>query len=123
MELPIAGVDVVEVSPPYDQAEVTAYLGNRIVLEALSGMAWRRRQQAGEVDAPARAIRCCKHRRPWQLSRRADSLRPWCRGSRAPSSSVVLGCRKAKRATVSPSHTVGVTKPVWSASSLADHSS
>ena len=49
MELPVAGVDVVEVSPPYDHAEVTAYLGNRVVLEALSGMAWRRRQLAGEV--------------------------------------------------------------------------
>ncbi len=49
MELPLAGVDVVEVSPPYDHAEVTAYLGNRIVLEALSGMAWRRRHLAGET--------------------------------------------------------------------------
>jgi agmatinase len=49
MELPIAGIDVVEVSPPYDQAEVTAYLGNRVVLEALSGMAWRRRSLAGET--------------------------------------------------------------------------
>jgi agmatinase len=48
MELPIAGVDVVEVSPPYDHSEITAYLGNRIVLEALSGMAWRRRRGAGE---------------------------------------------------------------------------
>lgn len=43
MELPLAGVDVVEVAPPYDHAEVTAYLGNRVVLEALSGMTWRRR--------------------------------------------------------------------------------
>jgi arginase family enzyme len=49
MELPVAGVDVVEVSPPYDQAEVTAYLGNRVVLEALSGLAWRRRHLAGET--------------------------------------------------------------------------
>jgi len=48
MELPLAGMDVVEVSPPYDHAEVTAYLANRVVLEALSGMAWRRRQLAGE---------------------------------------------------------------------------
>jgi agmatinase len=47
MELPVAGVDVVEVSPPYDHAEVTAYLANRVVLEALSGMAWRRRSEAG----------------------------------------------------------------------------
>jgi agmatinase len=53
MELPVAGVDVVEVAPPYDHAEITAYLGNRIVLEALSGMAWRRRVRAGEaVRAP-----------------------------------------------------------------------
>ncbi|HXQ62100.1 MAG TPA: agmatinase [Acidimicrobiales bacterium] len=51
MELPVAGLDVVEVAPPYDHAEITAYLANRIVLEALSGMAWRRRRSAGE---PAR---------------------------------------------------------------------
>ena len=49
MELPVAGVDVVEVSPPYDQAEVTAYLANRVVLEALSGIAWRRRRDAGDA--------------------------------------------------------------------------
>jgi agmatinase len=48
MELPIGGVDVVEVAPPYDHAEVTAYLGNRVVLEALAGMAWKRRKDAGE---------------------------------------------------------------------------
>jgi arginase family enzyme len=47
MEMPLAGMDVVEVSPPYDHAEVTAYLGNRVVLEALSGIAWRRSQAAG----------------------------------------------------------------------------
>jgi len=47
MELPLSGIDVVEVSPPYDNAEVTAYLANRVVLEALSGMAWRRRSLAG----------------------------------------------------------------------------
>jgi agmatinase len=49
MELPLAGVDVVEVAPPYDTAEVTAYLGNRVVLEALAGTAWQRRQAAGET--------------------------------------------------------------------------
>jgi arginase family enzyme len=56
MSLPLAGIDVVEVSPPYDHAEVTAFLGNRVVLEALSGMAWRRRRLAGdpvrEPDSP-----------------------------------------------------------------------
>jgi agmatinase len=56
MTLPLAGLDVVEVSPPYDHAEVTAFLANRVVLEALSGIAWRRRQLAGSPvrrpDAP-----------------------------------------------------------------------
>jgi agmatinase len=49
MELPLAGVDIVELAPPYDHAEVTAYLGNRIVLEALSGIAWRRAKAAGRA--------------------------------------------------------------------------
>lgn len=40
-ELPVAGIDVVEVSPPYDHAEITAYLANRVCLEALSGLAAR----------------------------------------------------------------------------------
>jgi agmatinase len=46
-ELPVVGVDVVEVSPPYDHAEVTALLGNRVVLEALSAIARRRRDASG----------------------------------------------------------------------------
>ena len=36
-------MDVVEVAPPYDHADVTALLGNRIVLEVLSGLASVRR--------------------------------------------------------------------------------
>jgi agmatinase len=63
MELPLAGIDVVEVSPPYDQAEVTAYLANRVVLEALSGVAWRRRKLAGEdIRQPVDPL--LAHRRP-----------------------------------------------------------
>ena len=50
MSVPIAGVDVVEVAPPYDHAEITAYLGNRIVLEALGGIAWRRREENGDTN-------------------------------------------------------------------------
>jgi agmatinase len=46
-ELPVGGVDVVEVSPPYDHSEITAYLANRVVLEALSGIAWRRKSATG----------------------------------------------------------------------------
>jgi agmatinase len=48
MDLPLAGVDVVEVSPPYDHADITAYLGNRVVLEALGGMAWRAKMKRGD---------------------------------------------------------------------------
>lgn len=48
--LPVVGVDVVEVSPPFDHADITAMLGNRVVLEALSGMA-RRRKDARDGTA------------------------------------------------------------------------
>ena len=54
MELPVAGMDVVEVSPPYDHAEVTAYLANRVVLEALSGIAWQRKRAAAAEARPGR---------------------------------------------------------------------
>ncbi len=49
MELPLVGMDVVEVSPPYDHADITAYLGNRVVLEALGGLAWRAKSARGAV--------------------------------------------------------------------------
>jgi agmatinase len=48
MELPVAGVDIVELSPPFDHADITAYLGNRIALEAMSGIAWRKARDAGQ---------------------------------------------------------------------------
>jgi agmatinase len=35
----LAGMDVVEVSPPYDHAEATAMAANRAVLEAISALA------------------------------------------------------------------------------------
>ena len=54
MELPLAGIDVVEVAPPYDHAEVNGFLANRVVLEALSGIAWRRRSLAADPSRPAR---------------------------------------------------------------------
>jgi agmatinase len=45
-ELPLVGMEIVEVSPPYDHAEITAYLGNRVVLEVLSAIARRRLDDA-----------------------------------------------------------------------------
>lgn len=41
-DLNVLGADVVEVAPAYDQSEITAYLGNRVVLEILNGMAERK---------------------------------------------------------------------------------
>jgi agmatinase len=45
LELPVVGMDVVEVSPPYDHADITAALANRVVLEALSAMARKQRDE------------------------------------------------------------------------------
>ncbi|MFL5671953.1 MAG: agmatinase [Chloroflexota bacterium] len=39
----LAGMDIVEVSPPYDQAETTASAANRAALEAISALAAKRR--------------------------------------------------------------------------------
>lgn len=36
---PIAGLEMVEVSPPYDQSEITAMIAHRVVLESLGGIA------------------------------------------------------------------------------------
>ena len=38
-------MDVVEVSPPYDHADITAALANRVVLEALSAIARKRQDE------------------------------------------------------------------------------
>jgi agmatinase len=38
----LVGMDVVEVSPPYDQSELTAILAHRVVMEAISAIAARR---------------------------------------------------------------------------------
>ena len=40
----LAGMDIVEVSPPYDHAEVTAMIANRAALEAISALAVKRRE-------------------------------------------------------------------------------
>jgi len=56
-ELPLVGVDVVEVSPPYDHADVTSLLANRVVLEVLSAMARRRSDaQGGPPWDPAQPL-------------------------------------------------------------------
>ena len=57
LELPVVGVDVVEVSPPYDHADITAALANRVVLEALSAIARRRQDfRDGNTWNPAQPL-------------------------------------------------------------------
>jgi agmatinase len=40
----LVGMDVVEVSPPYDQSELTAMLAHRCVVEAISALAAKKRR-------------------------------------------------------------------------------
>ncbi len=42
-QVELAGMDIVEVSPPYDHAETTAMAANRAALEAISALAVRKR--------------------------------------------------------------------------------
>ena len=49
----LVAMDVVEVSPPYDHAEVTALAAHRCVMEALSALAARRRDR-GDAAHPTR---------------------------------------------------------------------
>jgi agmatinase len=48
--MPLCGMEVVEVSPPYDHSGITAMAAHRVVLEALSGLAL---QRAGRRAEPA----------------------------------------------------------------------
>jgi agmatinase len=48
----LAGMDVVEVAPPYDVAEVTASAAHRCVLEAISALAAVRRDRGGTRRTP-----------------------------------------------------------------------
>ena len=52
-EVDVCGLEVVEVSPPYDQADVTSLLAHRVVLETLSGLALRRRDRDPAPERPA----------------------------------------------------------------------
>ena len=60
----VAGVDVVEVAPAYDHAELTVNAAHRVVFEALAGMAARRRDAAGsEPGQPAASYREASYRK------------------------------------------------------------
>ncbi len=49
--VPIAGIDVVEVAPPYDSSAITAQIANRIVCEVISSLAVVKRDAEGESES------------------------------------------------------------------------
>lgn len=51
-QLDLCAMDLVEVSPPYDHAGITALAGHRVVLEALSGTALRRSGRNARREQP-----------------------------------------------------------------------
>jgi agmatinase len=57
LELPVAGMDIVEVSPPYDHADITAMLASRVALEAVSAIAARRQGLLYDATRPLLADR------------------------------------------------------------------
>ena len=55
VERGLAGMEVVEVSPPFDHSGITALAAHRVVLEALSALAVHRRGGAVEPEEPSLA--------------------------------------------------------------------
>jgi agmatinase len=52
VERGLVGMDLVEVSPPYDHAGITAMAAHRVVCEALSGLALKRRGGGPKPERP-----------------------------------------------------------------------
>ena len=50
----LAGMDIVEVSPPYDHAETTAMAANRAALEAISALAVKKAADGAAVRVATR---------------------------------------------------------------------
>jgi arginase family enzyme len=52
VERGLAGMDLVEVSPPYDHAEITALAARQIVIEALASLALHRSGRGASPEEP-----------------------------------------------------------------------
>jgi agmatinase len=48
----LAGIDLVEVSPPYDHSEITSIAAHRIVLEAVAALALHRSGRGARPEDP-----------------------------------------------------------------------
>jgi agmatinase len=56
LETPLVAMDVVEVSPPYDHADITVNNAHRVIYEVLAGLAAKKRaRQGGGPDLPGTA--------------------------------------------------------------------
>ena len=51
LETPLVAMDVVEVSPPYDHADLTVNNAHRVVFEVLGGLAYKKRAREGGTPA------------------------------------------------------------------------
>ncbi len=69
----VAALDVVEVAPAYDHADLTVNNAHRVVLEFLSGMAARRRDDAGVEPGAAGATRGRRLSRLLRAARRGPA--------------------------------------------------
>jgi len=57
LETPLVALDVMEVSPPFDHADVTVNNAHRVVFETLAALAHKKRTQAGGVPhRPGRSV-------------------------------------------------------------------
>lgn len=54
--LPLLGMDVVEVAPAYDHSDITALLANRVVLEALSALAAKKKYPENPMKFNSRPL-------------------------------------------------------------------
>ncbi|MGH2807669.1 MAG: agmatinase [Actinomycetota bacterium] len=52
VERGVAGIEIVEVSPPYDHADITALVADRVAMEAISGLALHRSGRGPRPEQP-----------------------------------------------------------------------
>ena len=70
VQVDLVGMDVVEVSPPYDHAETTAMAANRVALEVISALSVKRKAGATVRFDPARDLIELEPDEPLQVERR-----------------------------------------------------
>lgn len=62
LETPLVALDVMEVSPPFDHADVTVNNAHRVVFETLAALAYKKRHLAGGAPhLPGRSVPVVRH--------------------------------------------------------------